>query len=177
MIFAHDTEIALTAAAALVNTGRDELDTLSSTAELDEFVETWEYLGARSGRAAELAAVRQLRGRLAKLWDSDEDGAVELVNLLLRENQALPQLVRHDRWDYHIHAVGSGAPLASRIAVEAAMAFSDVIRMKEFQRLQVCSGEDCADVYIDLSKNRSRRFCSTSCGNRANVAAYRARQR
>lgn len=177
MIFAHDTEISLTAAAALVNTGRDETDTLSTPAELDEFVRTWEYSGARSGKPGELEAVRQLRVRLAGLWDCDEDQAVELVNLLLRENRALPQLVRHDRWDYHIHAVDSGAPLASRMAVEAAMAFSDVVRMKEFQRLRVCSGEDCQDVYIDLSKNRSRRFCSTSCGNRSNVAAYRARQR
>jgi predicted RNA-binding Zn ribbon-like protein len=177
MIFAHDTEIALTAAAALVNTGRDETDTLSTTAELDEFVRGWEYTGARTQGAAELEAVRQLRSRLAGLWDCTEDQAVELVNLLLRENQALPQLVRHDRWDYHIHAVDSGAPLASRIAVEAAMAFSDVIRMKEFQRLRACSSDDCQDVYIDVSKNRSRRFCSTGCGNRANVAAYRARQR
>jgi predicted RNA-binding Zn ribbon-like protein len=52
-----------------------------------------------------------------------------------------------------------------------------VIRTDELGRLQVCGAEDCADVYIDLSKNRSRRFCSTSCGNRANVAAYRARRR
>jgi predicted RNA-binding Zn ribbon-like protein len=176
MIFAHDTEIALTAAAALVNTGRDETDTLRTTAELDEFVRSWEYTGARTQGAAELEAVRQLRSRLAELWDCDEDQAVELVNLLLRENRALPQLVRHDRWDYHIHAVDSGAPLVSRMAVEAAMAFSDVLRMKEFQRLRACSGDDCQDVYIDLSKNRSRRFCSTGCGNRANVAAYRARQ-
>jgi predicted RNA-binding Zn ribbon-like protein len=30
---------------------------------------------------------------------------------------------------------------------------------------------------LDLSRNRSRRFCSTTCSNRAAVAAYRARQR
>jgi predicted RNA-binding Zn ribbon-like protein len=63
------------------------------------------------------------------------------------------------------------------MAVEAAMAMADVIRADELGRLQVCGAKDCADVYIDLSKNRSRRFCTTSCGNRANVAAYRARRR
>jgi len=31
-------------------------------------------------------------------------------------------------------------------------------------------------VHVDLSKNRSRRFCSVSCANRTNVAAYRTRQ-
>ena len=67
------------------------------------------------------------------------------------------------------------ASVADRMAVEAAMAFVDVIRMGELDRLRVCAAEDCSDVVVDLSKNRSRRFCDSGCGNRANVAAYRAR--
>jgi predicted RNA-binding Zn ribbon-like protein len=31
-------------------------------------------------------------------------------------------------------------------------------------------------VVVDLSKNRSRRFCSLTCANRVNVAAYRSRR-
>jgi predicted RNA-binding Zn ribbon-like protein len=61
------------------------------------------------------------------------------------------------------------------MAVEAAMAFADVIRSQELQRLRLCAAVDCSNVHIDLSKNRSRRFCSTSCANRTNVAAYRTR--
>ncbi|MDQ1691037.1 MAG: hypothetical protein QOD87_1145, partial [Pseudonocardiales bacterium] len=87
------------------------------------------------------------------------------------------QLVKHDEWNYHIHATTSDTPLAERMAVEAAMAMGDVVRMNELGRLQVCADTDCEDVFIDLSKNRSRRFCSSTCGNRANVAAYRARRR
>jgi predicted RNA-binding Zn ribbon-like protein len=60
--------------------------------------------------------------------------------------------------------------------VEAAMAFMDVIRMKQLDRLRRCAADDCDDVLVDLSKNRSRRFCDSGCGNRMNVAAYRARQ-
>ena len=59
---------------------------------------------------------------------------------------------------------------------EAAMAMTDVIRMGELGRLRVCAGEDCVRVLVDLSKNRSRRYCDAGCGNRANVAAYRARR-
>ena len=33
------------------------------------------------------------------------------------------------------------------------------------------------NLLIDLSRNHSRRFCDDGCGNRANVAAYRARRR
>ena len=41
----------------------------------------------------------------------------------------------------------------------------------------LCAAPDCDFVVIDLSRNRSRRFCDSGCGNRANVAAYRARRR
>jgi predicted RNA-binding Zn ribbon-like protein len=179
VIFAHDTEVALAATAALVNTGRGGVDALASTAELDDFVRSWRWTGASTHDRAELAAVRALRRRLERCWDpaADADTVVEIVNGLLRGFRALPQLVRHDGWDYHIHATAPDAPLAARLAVEAAMAVSDVIRMGELDRLRTCAADDCAAVLVDLSKNRSRRFCSATCGNRANVAAFRARQR
>jgi predicted RNA-binding Zn ribbon-like protein len=98
------------------------------------------------------------------------------VNELLRQGNALPQLVKHDDWEYHVHATSPEAPLADRMAVEAALAFTDVIRSKELDRLHTCAGDDCNDVLVDLSKNRSRRYCSSACGNRHNVSAFRARQ-
>jgi predicted RNA-binding Zn ribbon-like protein len=176
LLFAHDTEVALAAAAALVNTALAEVDELAATTDLDEFVRTWQWTGRRAGDHDELEAVRALRPKLLRLWELDEDGAVEAVNALLRDAQALPQLVKHDTWDYHLHATPSDAPLAERMAVEAAMAMIDVIRLKELSRLQRCAADGCVDVLVDLSRNSSRRFCSTSCANRTNVAAYRARK-
>jgi predicted RNA-binding Zn ribbon-like protein len=183
VLFAHDTEMALTAAAALVNTaadGPDGSDTLSHVAQLEEFVREQGWSGAHARTRAELDAVRTLRPRLRAVWqgvaDGDVDGVVELVNAMLREAGALPQLVRHDGWDYHLHATAPTAPLADRMAVEAAMAFVDVVRGGETDRLRICAGADCDDVLVDLSKNRSRRYCDAGCGNRAHVAAYRARR-
>jgi predicted RNA-binding Zn ribbon-like protein len=173
--FAHDTEVALHAAAALVNTGRSGTDLLPDTAALDRFVTAWEWTGSRTGDQAELDAVRELRPRLERLWGMNADDAVTVVNSLLRAGRALPQLVKHDSWDYHVHATPPDAPLADRLAVEAAMAFSDVIRSQELDRLRECAADDCNNVHVDLSRNRSRRFCSTACANRTNVAAYRAR--
>jgi predicted RNA-binding Zn ribbon-like protein len=175
VLFTHDTEVALAAAAALVNTDQPD-DELDSIAALDEFVTSWGWTGGRRHNLTELNAVRALRPRLRKVWEVDEDGAVTIVNQLLREGRALPQLVRHDEWDYHLHATSPDAPLADRMSVEAALAFTDVIRAKELDRLQVCVAADCTDVLVDLSKNRSRRYCSTSCGNRHNVSAFRARR-
>lgn len=176
MLFAHDTEVALASAAALVNTGRGGKELLPDPAALDGFVREHAWTGGRTHDVAELDAVRQLRPRLARLWELDSDGAAELVNTLLREANALPQLVKHDHWDYHVHAAPPDAPLADWIAVEAAMAFADVIRSGQLDRLRRCAAAQCDDVLVDLSKNRSRRFCSLACANRTNVAAYRTRR-
>jgi predicted RNA-binding Zn ribbon-like protein len=177
LLFTHDTEVALASMAALVNTSTAVAgDTLADQAELDAFLTTWQWSGSRTHDAAELAAVRALRPRLRTLWDATEDEAVELVNELLREAGALPQLVRHDAWSYHLHATDDAAPLARRMAVEAAMAMVDVIRSNELRRLRLCAADDCGDVMVDLSKNRSRRFCDTTCANRVNMAAFRARR-
>jgi predicted RNA-binding Zn ribbon-like protein len=176
MAFAHDTEVSLSATAALVNTGRSGVDELPDGAALDRFVAKWEWTGSRTRDAAELAAVLRLRDRLARLWEMTANEAVDLVNAILRDASALPQLVKHDDWDYHIHATSPEAPLADRIAVDAAMGVADVIRSAEFGRLRVCAAADCDDVLIDLSKNRSRRFCGLTCANRVNVAAYRSRR-
>jgi len=176
VLFAHDTEVALAAAAALVNTQGSMQDTLADVAALDAFVEHWGWTGSRHGDGDELAAVRALRPRLRRFWQLDEDGAADLVNAMLREANALPQLVTHGEWGYHLHATSPAAPLADRMAVEAAMAMVDVIRQHELGRLRTCAAPDCADVHVDLSKNRSRRFCGNTCANRTNVAAFRARR-
>jgi len=176
LLFAHDAEVALAAAAALVNTGRGDHELLPDLAALDQFVQDWGWTGKRTHDQAELAAVRALRPRLERVWELAEDDAAGLVNALLREASALPQLVKHDDWGYHLHATPADAPLADRMAVEAAMAFTDVIRTGQLDRLRLCAAHDCDNVHVDLSKNRSRRFCGISCSNRTNVAAYRSRR-
>jgi predicted RNA-binding Zn ribbon-like protein len=176
VLFAHDTECALNAAAALVNTGRGGREELPDVAALDQFVADWKWSGSRAHDEGELDAVRALRPRLARVWEMTTDEVAEFVNELLREANALPQLVRHDGWDYHVHATPPDAPLADRMAVEAAMAFADLIRSGQLERLRICAADDCDDVQVDLSKNRSRRFCSITCANRMNVAAYRLRR-
>jgi predicted RNA-binding Zn ribbon-like protein len=173
--FAHDTEASLLAAVALVNSA-EEPDTLTTVEELDAFYVTHTYTGSRTRDRDELEAVRALRAPLRTLLTSSRDDAVGIVNRMLAEAGAVPQLVRHDGEDWHLHATDSTAPFATRIAVETAMAMVDVIRADEMSRLGVCADDECGGVVLDLSRNRSRRFCSTACGNRNAVAAYRARQ-
>jgi predicted RNA-binding Zn ribbon-like protein len=176
VVFAHDTEVALAATVALVNTLDGDDDHLTDVAALDEYVDTWGVTGTRTHDAQELEAVRALRPQLRALWDSDKDEVARRVNEMLRAGHALPQLAKHDGWDYHLHATAPEAPLATRMAVDAAMAFVDVVRSQALDRLRICDMSDCNAVTIDLTKNKSKRYCDGGCSNRAAVAAYRARQ-
>lgn len=179
MQFTHDTEMALAGAVALVNTAErrvGDVDELGTVGELDDFVRRWGWTGRRTRDRAELDEVRALRPRLVEFWEVDEQGVADRANTLLAEARALPRLVNHDDFGWHLHAAPDDAPLATRMAVEAAMAFGDVLRADELRRLRVCEAEDCQDVHVDLSRNRSRRYCSTTCGNRMAAAAYRERR-
>lgn len=177
MVFAPDTEVALRTVVHLINSAANGREGLASVTDLDGFLAAEGFTGSRTRDAAELASVHQLRQQLTELWTASEDAAVETVNGMLREANALPQLIKHDQWDWHLHATTREAPLAHRMGTEAAMALADVIRGKEMDRLRICEAEDCGAAVLDLSRNRSKRYCETgNCANRAHVAAYRARQ-
>ncbi len=177
--FAHDTELALTQTAALVNTLSDEGDQLETRDGLDAFIERWQFSGERLRTDEELAQVRALRGRLRAVWTAiDRDAVAAMVNEILADADAQPYLSKHDQWDWHLHVTRPDAPLAHRLAAEAAMGFLDLVREDDLDRLKICAADDCQDVLVDLSRNSSKRYCDTgNCGNRTNVAAYRARKR
>lgn len=172
MVFSHDAEVSLACVVDLINAGEGSLRTVD---DLDAFLLEWRFSGSRTNDEAELADVLALQPRLRQIWTSSRDEAVPHINQLLADGDARPFLVRHDEWDWHLHATSADQPLHLRIAVEAAMALVDVIRQGEWERLRTCSADDCSNVLIDLSRNRSRRYCDAGCGNRLNVAAYRAR--
>ncbi len=178
MPFAHDTELALVVAAALVNTDLNGTDSLTARADLNAFLTRYPFTGRVTNDRQELDEVRALRPVLRRIWTTqDRAVAAGLVNRILRDAHALPQLVIHDDLDWHIHTTHPEVPLAQRMTAEAAMAFVDMIRMDDLDRLRICAGEDCTAVLVDFSKNKSRRYCDTgNCANRAHVAAYRARR-
>jgi len=181
MVFIRDTELSLRAAVALVNTlpdtDSDGVDALASQDDMAAYLTEFPFTGAMLRDETELSAVRGIRGPLRALWDVDRAGAVPIVNAMLRDGHAMPQLVIHDEYDWHIHATEETAPLATRILVEAAMAFVEVIRADQWDRVRICDADDCRSVYVDYSKNGSKRYCDTgNCGNRMNVNAYRRRR-
>jgi len=175
MMFTSDTEEALRAAVSLVNSAEGP-DTMATAEDFAAFLVEYPYTGRIDRDDAELQALRDLRPRLRAMLLSPRDQMVERVNDALADVTLTPRLTRHDAADWHLHAVADDHPLPERVLVETAMALIDVIRADEGSRLDVCADADCQAIALDLSRNRSKRYCSTTCANRNAVAAYRARR-
>ena len=180
MLFNHDTELTLRAARVLINTDRVDGETLTDLAALDEYLDSFGWTGRRDRDAAALESVhrlRQRRGRISEIAD-DEPRAVGQVNALLSDTHAAPWLTRHPEMpEWHLHLASIHDPLWQRMGAEMAMALADIIRSGELRRLKICAASDCHAVLVDLSRNRSGKFCDTgNCGNRQHVAAYRERR-
>jgi hypothetical protein len=180
MLFSHDTELTLRAACVLINSDRIDGEQRGSLAELDVYLDGFGWTGRRDRDDAELDSVHRLRKRLGMIWAvaGDEEQAVGQVNALLSDTEASPWLTRHPEMpEWHLHLASVHDPLWQRMGAEMAMALADLIRIGELRRLKICAASDCDAVLVDLSRNRSGKFCDTgNCGNRQHVAAYRERR-
>ncbi|RKN77507.1 CGNR zinc finger domain-containing protein [Streptomyces klenkii] len=70
-----------------------------------------------------------------------------------------------------------GLPPVRKALAGLAIAWSELTVTGEAARLKRCAEHGCAWVFWDVSKNRSRRWCSMRiCGNRAKARRYSAKQ-
>ncbi|MFI7245035.1 CGNR zinc finger domain-containing protein [Streptomyces qinglanensis] len=177
----HDTRCALDQAVELLNTmaDGDSPDTLVSVADLRSYTERTNVSGVGALSEDDVRAVRAVRERFAQVFATEDTRtAARLLNALVAEAGTTPQLTDHDDYDWHVHYFAPGASVAQHLAADCGMALAFVLVAGERDRLRRCSAPDCRRVFVDLSRNRSRRYCdSRTCGNRLHVAAYRARRR
>ncbi len=179
MLFAPDTIADVEFLVALVNTvpgaTKSGVDELQTPGQLTVLLDEHRYSGRFDRDDAELTEVRETRERFRRMWDLDRDGLVTEINAMLEEAHAFPQLRRHDGIGWHFHGTPIDAPLAERMRVEVALGIADLVRADTTDRMRSCSAFDCDGLFIDLSRNGSRRFCSIRCGNRMNMVAFRER--
>jgi predicted RNA-binding Zn ribbon-like protein len=122
----------------------------------------------------------QLAGRMRIVFEAanagDLDAAATEINALLLDTNARPQLDRgRDRpWSLHFH--GPDEQLANGWAAGCAAGLALAVGSDLAGRLGVCHAPNCDRVFVDVSKNGRRRFCSPQCQSRVKAAAYRARQ-
>jgi predicted RNA-binding Zn ribbon-like protein len=174
MIFTAETTEVLEVAVMAVNDSRTP-DRRAAVHSLMDYHRRNYSAGTSFDARAEFGAVQEILPRLRELLRAEFETAIDLVNAMLSESRGRPRLVQHDASAWHIHVSEDDASLANHILVQTAMAMTEVIAVDQLARLGTCSARDCEGVVLDLSRNGSRRYCSTSCGNREDAAAYRGR--
>jgi predicted RNA-binding Zn ribbon-like protein len=127
--------------------------------------------------AAELASWGSRLRVVVELVDGgDVDAACAELNTIMRETGAVPTLSRHDGEPWHLHFHAEDAEWAVSWAAPMATGLAVVLGNSAVDRLGLCNAPACDRVYIDVSRNGTRRFCSTACQNRVKAAAFRARR-
>jgi predicted RNA-binding Zn ribbon-like protein len=181
VLFDADQLEALTACAELINTGPARSgEALRAAADVQAFGRRYDF-HPRAATPADVPRLRAHRDRLDAIAVAcefaDPAAATAMLNALLAETGAIPQIVAHDGRGPHIHVSRPSAPLADRVAAHLAMGLAGLVVAGETDRVRGCESPDCRDIFIDFSRNRSRRYCDNrTCGNRVHVAAYRARK-
>lgn len=126
--------------------------------------------------AAELCLVAaELRGVFEAVSTGAVDDAARQVNALLVRTGARPELERHDGEPWHLHFHAADNSLPNGWAAGCATGLAVVLGGSGSDRLGVCTAPGCDRVFVDTSRNGTRRYCSTSCQNRVKTAAFRAR--
>ena len=120
---------------------------------------------------------RELRPVFEAGEAGDTAGVTGRLNELMARHPITPRISDHDEHHLHLHVATENASVADLLVGESLLGLATLVCDLGPDRLGVCSATPCTNVFVDTSPNRSRRYCSDRCSSRANVAAYRARQK
>jgi len=136
---------------------------------------------ARPAQAARtLTRARALRATTHDLFAAHAAGAAPPRGALAQLNEALGEALAHavladtgDRYDWR----WAGARDAlDRPLWPLARGAAELLTDPDLARVRQCAGADCQWLFLDLSKNGARRWCSMAlCGNRSKIRRFRAR--
>ncbi|MEE8330433.1 MAG: CGNR zinc finger domain-containing protein [Acidimicrobiia bacterium] len=183
MDFSHYDDDAVQMAVDLINTvdnvaGTDALQDIDG---LRSFLEGYEHQWstddflATSLTDSHVRRVKRLRTRLRQVFEAETaEEAAETINAILADVSATPRVSLHSAHP-HLHFEPLQAGPVRWLGAAAAMGLATVLVDQGIDRFGTCSAHDCVDAYVDTSRNRSRKHCSTTCSNRSNVAAHRRR--
>jgi predicted RNA-binding Zn ribbon-like protein len=129
----------------------------------------------------DVVVLRRFQKDLRKAFEAsavdDAQGVVDVLNSLLERHPITPRIADHNPAHLHIHVANRAASVADLLIGESLLGLANLVCDLGPTRLGICAASPCTNVYVDTSPNQSRRYCSERCSSRANVAAYRARQK
>jgi predicted RNA-binding Zn ribbon-like protein len=160
--------------AGLVNADLSDLDALSAHLEPRAWLQPQVV-------ERDATVLRKFQRDLRPVFEAsaaeDTRGVVDGLNALLDRHPITPRIADRNLDNLHLHVANKAASVADLLIGESLLGLATLVCDLGPSRLGVCSATPCTNVYVDTSPNQSRRYCSERCSSRANVAAYRARQR
>jgi predicted RNA-binding Zn ribbon-like protein len=154
----------------------DPPEQLPDTAAVTTFLHRHRMLGPNTVHPDDVTELHQLRRRIRRVFEArDETTALAELNGLLATAAVIPWIASTPG-GREIFFAPQDAPLARRVTCDAGVGLA-MMMVDHADRLKICAAPDCTNVFVDQSRNRSRRWCSDRCGGRVNVAASRSRQR
>jgi predicted RNA-binding Zn ribbon-like protein len=160
--------------ASLLNAELSDLSSLASYLERRSWLQ-------RQVSDRDLVSLRRFQRDLRPVFEAsavdDVSAVVRGLNELLERHPITPRIADHDPSDLHLHVANKSASVADLLIGEALLGLANLVCDLGPTRLGVCAATPCTNVYVDTSPNQSRRYCSDRCSSRANVAAFRARQK
>jgi predicted RNA-binding Zn ribbon-like protein len=129
-----------------------------------------------------LGRVRALRSKVHSLFSALAAGQeapaidLEFINLRMREASVHARIEQEPRGFIRVWSAAPGDP--DQLLWPLVDAAVDLLTSADLARLRQCAGNNCTWMFLDGSKNRSRRWCSMDvCGNRAKSQRHYARLR
>jgi len=158
--------------------GRRE-DRLDDPLWLEKFLSGWKLDLAEvppSRLAPRLRELRTVLRRIADKYATRQKAAAEdwngLNGYLGRVSLVKRILVSGKKPEIALVPLGDKMEAALAAIVGS---FAETIVQGDPSRLKVCQNRDCHWVFLDRSKNRSRRWCENTCGNLMKVRRFRRR--
>lgn len=126
-----------------------------------------------------LEEARLLRDDLRAIWTSPTiQQMTTLLNPLLAHAQVVLQLLptADNQFQMIFNPPNEMTPI-QQLAFQSALGILEIVQTQGVDRMRACAANPCQDVFVDTSRNKSRRFCSERCANRYNIAVFRDRQK
>ncbi|MBZ0321244.1 MAG: CGNR zinc finger domain-containing protein [Anaerolineae bacterium] len=160
----------------------DEPEFLRTPADLQEFLAKHPFEISGPLTETEFIRICQLRDRLRDIFlrlETSEPVEIQrVINGLLEATPVNLQASLSGGGPIEIkYEIPTTVALVERLAVQTGLGLTLALQQYGPERLKVCAAAPCQEVFIDVSKNKSRRFCGERCANRYNVAHFRERQR
>lgn len=132
----------------------------------------------RSGEEALRQAKRirsQLRELLRRASRRVQRKDIALLNSWLKQHSGIPTVARDNTgWRFAWRPQSTGV---QRVLFEIMLSAAHLVTGGKRERIRECASPICTWLFIDTSKNHTRRWCDMRvCGNRAKVRSFRMRK-